>query len=244
MRPLSDKELVGLWEAGRTMPPIRRALAMLAAGCQESSVEETERLPIGERDRRLVALREMTFGPDLNGLATCAHCREQMELNMNTRELSSTGFHGESVPMSVTVSAYRVTMRAPTSADLLALDPGQLLDDARRALVRRCIVNVEENDQPLSQAVLPDALVETLPACVAECDPMAELRFNITCAACRQMSTVLFDIVQYFWDEIAAAAKRVLGEIHALARAYAWSEADILNMSSSRRRMYVEMLGA
>ena len=38
------------------------------------------------------------------------------------------------------------------------------------------------------------------------------------------------------------AAKRLLGEVHQLARAYGWPEATILAMSSRRRHFYLELV--
>ena len=35
-------------------------------------------------------------------------------------------------------------------------------------------------------------------------------------------------------------AKRLIGEVAELAQAYGWSEADILAMGSSRRKLYLE----
>jgi hypothetical protein len=37
--------------------------------------------------------------------------------------------------------------------------------------------------------------------------------------------------------------RRLLREVHTLALAYGWREADILNMSARRRRFYLEMAG-
>jgi hypothetical protein len=50
-----------------------------------------------------------------------------------------------------------------------------------------------------------------------------------------------FDIEEYFWVEVAARAMRILREIHILARAYGWREADILAMSTRRRQAYLEL---
>ena len=44
--------------------------------------------------------------------------------------------------------------------------------------------------------------------------------------------------------ELATQAKRLLREVHFLARAYGWREADILAMSARRRQAYLEMVGA
>jgi len=53
---------------------------------------------------------------------------------------------------------------------------------------------------------------------------------------------VMFDIVSFFWSEICVQAKRLLREVHILARAYGWREADILSMSAARRQLYLEMV--
>jgi hypothetical protein len=53
----------------------------------------------------------------------------------------------------------------------------------------------------------------------------------------------MFDIVPYLWTEINAWAMRLLREIHSLATAYGWREADILAMSAVRRHWYLEMIG-
>ncbi len=52
----------------------------------------------------------------------------------------------------------------------------------------------------------------------------------------------MFDVVSFFWSEICVQAKRLLREVHTLARAYGWREADILNMSTARRQFYLEMV--
>ena len=51
------------------------------------------------------------------------------------------------------------------------------------------------------------------------------------------------DVVGFFWREIQSAARRVVLEVDALARAYGWSEAAILGMSSARRNLYLELVG-
>jgi hypothetical protein len=51
---------------------------------------------------------------------------------------------------------------------------------------------------------------------------------------------MMFDIVSFLWTEIAAEAKRLLREVHILASAYGWREADIFSLSPLRRQFYLE----
>ena len=52
------------------------------------------------------------------------------------------------------------------------------------------------------------------------------------------------DIAGFVWREVALAARRLLTEIHRLARAYGWSQQAIAAMSTPRRAAYLEMLDA
>jgi hypothetical protein len=65
----------------------------------------------------------------------------------------------------------------------------------------------------------------------------------LTCAACGHRWSALFDIVAFFWTELCVRAERLLVEVHTMARAYGWREADILAMSEARRHCYLEFLG-
>src|SRR5271169_597196 len=87
MRPPSASAMLGAWERGLDQGPVERALTLLALGCPESTSEGLAELSIGERDRRLLALREAMFGPRLTGLITCAACGESLELDFAASEL-------------------------------------------------------------------------------------------------------------------------------------------------------------
>ncbi|MGH2368092.1 MAG: phage baseplate protein, partial [Chloroflexota bacterium] len=68
-------------------PPLGQAMAILAAACPEMATAELAALSVGERDARLLALREGTFGPRLDGLAECPRCREPLEFTLHTPDL-------------------------------------------------------------------------------------------------------------------------------------------------------------
>lgn len=244
MQRLTEGTLLHVWEAGRAMPPPRKALTMLLAGLPEETYDQVSRLTIGERDRRLVQLRALTFGPMIQGVSHCQLCHEQMEINVDTQTMTSPPCEAEPRHMPVTVHGHQIIMRSPTTADLIELKQGSSRHEARRALVRQCVVKAERNGLDLSPDGLPLEVLDAIPPEMADADPMAELRLEITCPSCQRSSAVLFDIVQYFWDEIVAAAKRILSDIHGLARAYGWSEPEILAVPPMRRRLYLEMVGA
>jgi hypothetical protein len=50
------------------------------------------------------------------------------------------------------------------------------------------------------------------------------------------------DIASFLWTELNVHAKRVLGEVDAFARAYGWSESEVLRMSRARRQSYLELI--
>ncbi len=83
-----------------------------------------------------------------------------------------------------------------------------------------------------------------LAAGLAEADPGAELLLELLCPACGHAWDEALDVASFFWAELDVQARRLLREVHVLARAYAWREADILALSPRRRRLYLEMVTA
>jgi hypothetical protein len=91
---------------------------------------------------------------------------------------------------------------------------------------------------------LPNEKVEALGRTILKADPWAEITLHLSCPACRHEWDLLFDIVEFFWREISAQARRLLREIDTLARAYGWTEREILSLPAQRRQSYLEMLAA
>lgn len=91
---------------------------------------------------------------------------------------------------------------------------------------------------------LPDETIAAISRAMLEADPQAEITLRLTCPACGHEWDLLFDVADFFWKEISAQAQRLLREIDALARAYGWTEHEILNLPAQRRQTYLEMLTA
>jgi len=71
----------------------------------------------------------------------------------------------------------------------------------------------------------------------------ADIALDLRCVACPHAWQLTLDIVRFLWAEVNALAKGYLNEVHMLAWAYGWREADILAMSSARRQFYLERVG-
>ncbi len=81
---------------------------------------------------------------------------------------------------------------------------------------------------------------------MAQADPLAETRLALECPSCAHAWEESFDIAGFLWEEIEARARRIVFDVHALASAYGWTEAQILALSavSRRRALYLEMARA
>ena len=231
--------LLEAWEEGAGQPSTARAIALLAAAWPERPAREWAMASIGERDRALLGLREELFGPLLEAAAACPACTERVQLTFTTRDILSPA-SAPPADLYVTAGAYDVKYRLPTSADLLEISacPGE------SALLRRCIETARKESEPVDPEALPREVIEAVAAGMAVADPQADVRIAVTCPACSHQWSSFFDIVSFLWGEIEDWAWRLLGEVHALASAYGWTERDIVELSPRRRRFYLEMVGA
>ena len=73
-------------------------------------------------------------------------------------------------------------------------------------------------------------------------DPQADVELTLSCPACAHQWTTAFDIISFFWEEINVWAYRTLYQVHQLASAYGWNEADILTMNPWKRQFYLKMV--
>ena len=109
-------------------------------------------------------------------------------------------------------------------------------------LLERCLLAVryQGTEQAIDQ--LPTDVEQAVGARMAQADPQADVQLALSCPGCRHHWQAPFDIVSFFWNELHAWACRILRDVHTLASAYGWREADILAMSSWRRQVYLEMV--
>jgi len=242
MRALSAAELLSVWERGTGQPPHERALSLLLMACPESSLDELSVLSIGERDSRLLTLREWTFGQEMSALMTCPACGHRLELSFGLAELRIAGEIKPSEAYALHLQDYDVRFRLPNSLDLAALASVKSVADGEKFLLKRCLLSARYRDTEVSVEELPVEILDAIEVEMDDADPQADVQLRPECVQCGHRWQTAFDIESFFWDEIRAWAERTLREVHTLARAYGWREADILNMSPQRRWFYLEML--
>jgi hypothetical protein len=91
-------------------------------------------------------------------------------------------------------------------------------------------------------AALPEHILALMTAEMARRDPQADVELALACPGCGQQWTVIFDVELFLWTKIDARSRRLLREVNVLAQAYGWREADILDMSATRRQAYLELV--
>lgn len=242
MRPLEASDILRLWETCGRLHPIDRALTMVGAACPEDPPEALARLPIGERERRAAALRMRSFGPRSAGACECPECGLELEIDAPLAEILAAPAT-DCEPFTVTIDDLELLVRTPDSRDQAALT--RCPDDAAalRQLVDRCVI-AAARDGVATVEPLTDVAVAELAAALAAHDTNAETLIALRCVRCDHAWTLLFDAGEFLWREVAARARRLLFEVHTLARTYGWHETEILGMTARRREAYLDLGGA
>jgi len=243
MRPLTAQQIIRTWEIGQRQHPLDRALTMLSVACPDQSPEAIAALSVGQRDAYLLTLRELTLGAQLNSFAECPHCGERLETTLNVEDLRVVEW-GQPQPQEYvcTIEEFEVQFRLPNSWDLAAIVGYRDLKAAKFRLEERCLVAASRSGVAVTYQELPSDVLHQLADQIAACDPQAEILLDFTCPVCEHEWQLLLDIVTFFWTELSNQAKRLLREVHTLARFYGWREADILAMSTTRRQFYLSLV--
>lgn len=241
---LSDSDLLRVWEAGAVQHPLDRALTILAAAEPDSQRSGLARLPVGRRDERLFAVYEGTFGSSIAGLGQCPNCEERVEFSLKVRDLlPAAGGTVREDPLTVASGGYRVTFRLPDSYDLAAIVGLSDPEEARGRLLGSCILSSTLEGNEIGLEEVPEAVIARVTEEMADADPLAEVELALACPGCETEWPLAFDIQSFLWRKIEERAGRLLHEVHALAFAYGWREADILALTDLRRQAYLERIG-
>lgn len=226
-----ETELLGILALGDRSTPSDRAtlLARLGGGT------DAQGLTIGERDGLIIGLREAVLGRGMLAQDACPACGEIMEFSLDTADLLAVD---AVAPRPLRADGFDVSFRVPTSHDLThaALDP-----DPRASLLAATVVSATHDGAPIDAALLPVTLQRELAERIAAADPLAEITLDLVCAECGNGWRSEFDPAEFVWKELRDWSLDLMRTVHVLARAYGWTEPDVLALAPERRRSYLEL---
>jgi hypothetical protein len=222
---VTERALLEAWEGGRGHPAPGRAIA-LAALASGWPADEVADLPLGRCDLLLLRLREECFGPRLEGLAQCPACGTDLDVDIAAAELRTGGAAAQS---AVDVDGRSVPLRPLTVRDLLECGSD------RAKLLARCACG-----GPYPALLEEAALLDAIEARLDLLDPQAAAGIDLDCPECGTKWRAQIDLIEFVWSEVDRFARRLLLDVHTLASAYGWTEADVLAVSPARRRFYLQ----
>jgi len=227
VKTLDAESLIACWELGRRRHPLDRALLLYAAAVPDEDPNSLADRPLGRRNAALLQLRRSLFGDALHSCIECPMCGERLEF-----ALSADALLERAASHALTHAQLgKVRLRLPTTRDLASVAAETEESSAARKLLERLA------DEPPGESGFTD---EELTRALDAADPCLDLTLDLSCPACNHAWSAPFDVPAYLWEEIDVRARRLLDEVHALARTYCWSEAQILALSEARRRAYLE----
>jgi hypothetical protein len=216
---LPSAATLDLWQVADGLPPVARVLA-LASAIDGRPADELARLPIGQRDACVLPLALAV----LEATAPCPACGDATEFSLSAETLARSE---ATVPAPTDVA-----WRSPDSRDVAAAAAAPDAAAAERILLERCAapeLSAEERAEVCSA--------------MAAADPLAEVLVDVECPSCATVFVADLDVAAFVWAGVQARALRLLRDVDTLARAYGWTETEVLALGDRRREAYLELVG-
>jgi hypothetical protein len=232
---IEGHELLVLWE--RALP--------LRAGEREALLAHDEAsappLTIGARRLRLIERLQRRIGARVPLRSRCPACGEQASFSADLQALMQALAPATETPAEQELrhGDWQLRFRLPTPAEL-PHDAADAEDFVGR-LLERCVLGVAERGEPRSPQAVPAALLDALSQHMEALDPAAHIGFELACPACATRWSAAFDPGAALWSLLQGDAERLLLDIDALAQRYGWSEEQVLALTPTRRRAYLQL---
>lgn len=201
------------------------------AGGRAFEGREIAEWTLPKRRQGLIAVAVATEGPMRARRADCPAptCGAQAELLLDLREFRRDWRADRTE--AVLPGGRRLALRLPRPADLATAAEGGArgAEAAARALA-------------LGEAPDGDDWIEAADAALSAADLLGDLDLNADCPACGGPISVPLALEPWLSGELARASVRLMDEIHVIAAAYHWTEADILALPEGRRRHYISRI--
>jgi len=154
MQPLSASQMLAVWERGLEQIPLERALTLLQAASPECDRQTLAALSIGQRDARLLTLREWAFGSEISACAFCPQCRQSLEFTFQVDDLLQRG-KSEIAEVPYSFAGYEMLLRPVNSVDLVACS-GLDMTAIHRRLLGCCLLSGRSGNVTISHDQVPD----------------------------------------------------------------------------------------
>lgn len=243
---LDGATLLDAWEKCRARPVAEKPAALLDAAWSAGlrSAGSAAELPLGARDRHLLKLRLGTIGRVLALTGACPACGETFELDLDGEALLarfSTPDAAKDRSRVVTVGDLEARLRAIRGVDLADAGRAPDAEQCERRLLGRAVRALTRDGVPVDVEALSEAERRSVSSALAALDPDAEIHIDLECPDCGERFRQPFDVAATVTAELEGLAEKLLHEVAALARAFGWSEAEILALGPARRRAYLEL---
>ena len=263
-RPITGLVEAALADLPRETTMAAKVTALIAGttariGTRAPTADDIRSLTVGDRERLLAALLRENFGSAVDGMVRCEApaCGTAMELEIDVDDLlppadrlETAGWSGDPPAISTTVTAggavWQMRVRLPNGSDLEAAAKlaGTDITLAADLILERCAIETRDA-QGLTRTPgeLPAEARRAIGEELRRLDPLAENILTLTCPACATSATCLLDVGAFVLRMVERGGD-VFKDVFRMARAYHWSEADILALPAARRRRYLVVMSA
>jgi hypothetical protein len=232
--------LLALWERGVGQPESAPGDALL-----EGAPGATRTRTLGERNVRLIELHAWLFGPTMDLLSHCPSCRTVAQFTSDCEALAAQmRVVDETSSHCLEVQGHVIEFRLPDAADVAAASREEALEGFAQNLLDRCVLACAHDGASVPVRALPAPVLDALSQRMETLDPGANVSFALECPQCATRWDAPLDVGQMVWQKVQAAAERLLLDVDALARAYGWTEREVLRLSPLRRAAYLQLVAA
>lgn len=225
--------------ASDTALPRKVTVVLTAAldhlGGEPAGVDRVHHLAVGDRQFLMRRLAHR-LGTAANWLtASCRKCGSPFDLFVDQSDLP-TKEAGDTFPYAtVDTRLGRCRVRVPTGADQEAT--ASIGDDraAVHALARRCVVEIDDDDEAME---LGEEDIARIDAALEAVAPEVTTVADTACPDCAHVNHVYVDP----YACLTTGSDALFDEIHQLATTYHWAEQEILGLPRDRRRTYLQRI--
>ncbi|MEO8070561.1 MAG: hypothetical protein ABI652_04105 [Acidobacteriota bacterium] len=265
---LDTGALLTLWERALGQPSTDRDAALLQAwdGAPHAHAQAHDADTLGARNVRLLDMHAHLFGASLELLSHCPACGTAVAFDADCASLTS-GMQrtpqGDAPSHRIEADGVAVEFRLPAAADIAAAAASASAsssasasasrrgatgapddEEFARRLLERCVLTCVRQGTPVDVHELPAPILDALSRAMESLDPGASVSFALACPQCLHAWESRLDVGDVVWQKVRAAAERLLLDVDVLARAYGWTEREVLRLHPVRRAAYLQLVTA